>query len=94
MANANWPILSLYYPHDGFAEGSDEGVLLILLIGGDITLGSDFFFTSSQLDHPQNDEIAPPLRSPLVARHVPSFLHCAWVFFVGCCVYCHCLVAA
>jgi hypothetical protein len=64
------------------AKGADKGVLLILLVGRDINLFSELiyiilFFTSFQLDCPQNDEIALPPRSPLVAPHVPYFLHCA-----------------
>jgi hypothetical protein len=72
MANANWPILLWYqHPHDGLAKGADEGVLLILLIDRDINLFSELiyfilFFTSSQLDRPQNNEITLSPLSPLV----------------------------
>jgi hypothetical protein len=85
MANANWPILSRYHPHNGLAKGADEGVLLILLIGGDINLFSEliflfYFLPPSNLIAPKMMKLRIPPRSPLVAPHVPSFLRRAWVF--------------
>jgi hypothetical protein len=44
MANAKWPILLWYHPHDGLAEGTDEGILLILLIGRDINLFGELVY--------------------------------------------------
>ncbi len=44
MANANWPILSWYHPHDGLAEGADKGVSLIFLIGVEINLFSELIY--------------------------------------------------
>ena len=37
---ANWPILSWHHPGNRLAKGADEGVPLILLIGGNINLFS------------------------------------------------------
>jgi hypothetical protein len=44
------------------------------------------FFNLLKLEHPQNGQIVPPLRSPTVVPRVPSFPCCARMFLVGCCV--------
>ena len=57
---AYWPMLSWHHPCDRLAEGADEGVLFILLFGGDINLFSDLidFF---MIDRHEIDLVALPM---------------------------------
>ena len=68
---ANWPILLWHHPHNWLAEGADEGVLSILLIGGNINLFSDLidlilFYDLLRTQSPQNRSYHGPLCSPPV----------------------------
>jgi hypothetical protein len=63
------------YPHLSQALGGGKKVSI-----------SFKFFSSSEVDRPQNDQIPLPLLSPMVSSPLISLLCSTLVYLVGCCV--------